>query len=392
MMNAAETAALFIRTTLHISVTYYAIDSLPTSLPLSFALNQQHFGHTSLPGFLGALQAGGICMLSDRLRICYCLAHTGDSIAVIGPYRTGKLKRYEAVEDIRRCGIPAGQLDTYIRHFNALALHDAEQVGSVARALLSAVCSTEAVAGEQRIDMLQGPHAEDWYGDETVALKSADFIEDTHSLESYYISQIVQGNHENAIAAYHQLFRRTGAETPFNQTDAVEGMAILRTVTRVATRQAGVSSAAINAITEHYKLKFREAANNDELGQYALQMIREVCSLVVQHRTRPFSHTIRQAIDYIHRHLDKPLSVREIASEIHFSPNRLSAKFHHEVGVTLTAYITQKRLDAAANLLSLTSFSVQTISSQVGIPDSNYFSKLFKAQYGKTPREYRRQA
>ena len=32
---------------------------------------------------------------------------------------------------------------------------------------------------------------------------------------------------------------------------------------------------------------------------------------------------------------------------------------------------------------------IQEISSYVGYPDNNYFVKVFKAQYGLTPSEYR---
>jgi hypothetical protein len=59
-------------------------------------------------------------------------------------------------------------------------------------------------------------------------------------------------------------------------------------------------------------------------------------------------------------------------------------------GVTLTEYIRNKRLHHAAHLLRTTNLQVQTIATHCGITDLQYFSKLFKKETGKTPKEYRK--
>ena len=47
-------------------------------------------------------------------------------------------------------------------------------------------------------------------------------------------------------------------------------------------------------------------------------------------------------------------------------------------------------MKTAADFLAFTDMSIQQVSSAVGIPDSNYFTKLFKHIYGVIPSEFRR--
>jgi AraC-like DNA-binding protein len=56
----------------------------------------------------------------------------------------------------------------------------------------------------------------------------------------------------------------------------------------------------------------------------------------------------------------------------------------------LTDYINSKRLQRAAVLLQSTGANIEEIADQCGFLDPNYFARLFKRKYGKTPGEYRK--
>lgn len=56
----------------------------------------------------------------------------------------------------------------------------------------------------------------------------------------------------------------------------------------------------------------------------------------------------------------------------------------------LSAYITDVKMEKAAELLSGTDRWVHEIMESVGYQKSQYFSKIFKEKYGVTPNEYRR--
>ena len=60
-----------------------------------------------------------------------------------------------------------------------------------------------------------------------------------------------------------------------------------------------------------------------------------------------------------------------------------------ETGSTLTEYVNRKRVEHAIFLLNSTNLQIQEIAAACGIPDVNYFTKIFKKQVGNTPKEYR---
>jgi two-component system response regulator YesN len=95
---------------------------------------------------------------------------------------------------------------------------------------------------------------------------------------------------------------------------------------------------------------------------------------------------------YIYDHLDSPeLNRLEIAEAMHMNPDYLSCLFHKKYGQTLNTYITEKRIDAAKELLMNTTLYLQTISEKTGFSNSSYFHKQFKKVTGLTPQQYRNQ-
>jgi len=57
--------------------------------------------------------------------------------------------------------------------------------------------------------------------------------------------------------------------------------------------------------------------------------------------------------------------------------------------MTVGKLITQKRIEAAKKKLIESDMPIREISEIVGIPDFNYFTKVFKRATGSTPSEYR---
>ena len=52
-------------------------------------------------------------------------------------------------------------------------------------------------------------------------------------------------------------------------------------------------------------------------------------------------------------------------------------------------YIIDLRLEYASQLLASGLYTVGEVGAKCGIPDTKYFSKLFKKRFGATPRDYR---
>ena len=63
--------------------------------------------------------------------------------------------------------------------------------------------------------------------------------------------------------------------------------------------------------------------------------------------------------------------------------------FKKMTGTTFAAYLNERRLATAAELLRTTDDTVLTIAGQVGFDNLSNFNSQFKARFGMTPRQYR---
>ena len=95
-------------------------------------------------------------------------------------------------------------------------------------------------------------------------------------------------------------------------------------------------------------------------------------------------------LNYLDTHFDGPLSVAKICRELSVGKTRLYQLCKARQGKTLVQLINERRMEAAKDLLMSTDQTVQFIADTVGVPDFNYFTKLFRRHEGMTPTEFRK--
>ncbi len=105
-----------------------------------------------------------------------------------------------------------------------------------------------------------------------------------------------------------------------------------------------------------------------------------------------YIHRLNHVLDYIHGHLDQPLTLDILASEAGFSSFHFHRLFKSLVGETLSQYIWRARLEKAANLLA---YSPQTpileVSLTCGFSSPAVFSRAFRDHFEMSPSQYRKQ-
>ncbi len=93
---------------------------------------------------------------------------------------------------------------------------------------------------------------------------------------------------------------------------------------------------------------------------------------------------------YITEHLEGALSVENLCDEFHLTRVELYEIFKVSFDCTVAEFIKKCRLEKACELLRETSLPVHKIAVLCGIPDYNYFSKIFHKVYSTNPRAYRK--
>ncbi|MEV4558244.1 helix-turn-helix domain-containing protein [Kitasatospora sp. NPDC049285] len=103
-------------------------------------------------------------------------------------------------------------------------------------------------------------------------------------------------------------------------------------------------------------------------------------------------HLVRRVREHIDHHLcDPELSPESIARAHHVSVRYLHRLFEDE-GVTVSRLVQRRRLDACARELgrrSRTAPTVSAIAQRWGFVNPTHFSRVFRAAYGVSPREWR---
>ncbi|MNH98879.1 Arabinose operon regulatory protein [compost metagenome] len=98
---------------------------------------------------------------------------------------------------------------------------------------------------------------------------------------------------------------------------------------------------------------------------------------------------IESVMDWIEDHFRQPFSLELLAGELHLSSYYVSHLFKQYTGVSLTDYVTARRIREACVLLGNSGQSVQRIAREIGGLSAPYFCKLFKKHKGMTPLDYR---
>ena len=82
------------------------------------------------------------------------------------------------------------------------------------------------------------------------------------------------------------------------------------------------------------------------------------------------------------------LTLSQISTVTGFSPNYFCNIFKACTGKSVSAYLTDLRIQQAKRLLTTTSKSINLIAEDVGYESSSYFIKIFKTHMHQSPYQY----
>ena len=98
------------------------------------------------------------------------------------------------------------------------------------------------------------------------------------------------------------------------------------------------------------------------------------------------------AKSYVESHLDRAITLSDVAERLYLSPAYFSRLFKARTGSTFSAWLAQRRVARAQRYLTETGLSVTEIAARVGYREANSFTRLFRQSVGMSPTEYRKSA
>lgn len=160
--------------------------------------------------------------------------------------------------------------------------------------------------------------------------------------------------------------------TPFNRTVFLENLTNLRPLmiklNETYTRKQRFFSLRCNNILQEILIKV--AYQTDEVLSKKNELVTDI-------------------LDYIHEHFRENPTNEEIGAIFGYHPNYINSLLVKHTKMSLHKYVLDCKLAYAVQLLLTTDKSIAEVSDEINIPDSQYFSRLFKKHYHQTPSQYR---
>lgn len=98
-----------------------------------------------------------------------------------------------------------------------------------------------------------------------------------------------------------------------------------------------------------------------------------------------------EVMDHVRRHLHEDLSLSELAKIAHFSPHHFHRIFKSVTGETVADYTRRARLERAIHLMrGSPKRELSSIAVEVGFATPSDFSRVFRANYDRTPSSWDR--
>ncbi|MFG3700416.1 GlxA family transcriptional regulator [Micromonospora sp. NPDC047620] len=103
----------------------------------------------------------------------------------------------------------------------------------------------------------------------------------------------------------------------------------------------------------------------------------------------PEAATLEPVLEWLMRHLDRPVTVDELAARAGMAPRTFARRFRAETGTTPHDWLTNQRVLLARRLLEETRLSVEAVADRAGFGDAAALRHHFTRRVGATPQTYR---
>ena len=163
--------------------------------------------------------------------------------------------------------------------------------------------------------------------------------------------------------------------------------------TAIITRgciQHGLEAERSFQMSDYYIRKLDTAKTASQVEQIHNNMVLDFTGKMrLIRRDHGLSRPIRKCIDLIYAGIQDRITVEELAQKTNVSTSYLSRQFSRELGIPISDYIREKKIERAEELLKRTDYSVLDISCMLGFSSQSHFIQVFKSIVGMTPKKYR---
>lgn len=205
---------------------------------------------------------------------------------------------------------------------------------------------------------------------------------------------ILSGDYQKIQAYYDNLLSDETARLPHVASTNLRSaknitISSIAVTSRLAI-EAGVSYHTAMTLSDYYIAQVERCdlfATTLELNR---AMILDFTKRISYAKHPPFENTtLAEVYRYIQEHLYQKISVQDIADHLGYNNSYFSDYFHKHMGMTLSRYINEQKVQAAKYDLRETNKSLGEIANALAFSSQQQFQNTFKKIAGETPLHYR---
>jgi len=348
---------------------------------------------------LGEILPKTIHMLVDGYLCKYIyLQLPGDdlkNVLVIGPYQTKAFNNQEILELAEKNGVQPSKMRDFESYYSGLPI-----VGDEGQIISLVETFGEFIWNGSSNFRFAEYELETNFEDVSLIINKSlsenespwnyKLIETRYAYENEFLYAITQGNYHKAkllIPKFENFNFEQRNSDPIR--DLKNYCIILNTLFRKSVERGGVHPIHIDRVSAEIAKKIELRTSVEDIESLMREMVKIYCQLVNKHSVRDYSPTVQKVVVMIETNLASDLSLSELATSLNINASYLSTVFKKETGKTITAYVNDRRIELAQELLKTTNLQIQTIAQYCGILDVHYFTRLFKKVSGVSPKQYR---
>lgn len=143
-------------------------------------------------------------------------------------------------------------------------------------------------------------------------------------------------------------------------------------------------------LSDFYILKMDSMQNKRAIADLHANMSLDFTGkMLLLKKNAVISKPITMCIEYVYNHIHDRITVEDLAEHTELSTSYLSRLFKKELGIAVSDYIREKKIDKAQNLLKYSDFSTVEIANYLSFSSQSHFIQTFEKLVGLTPKKYR---
>ena len=116
-----------------------------------------------------------------------------------------------------------------------------------------------------------------------------------------------------------------------------------------------------------------------------------LCTVIIEKSHSKEYYELEESINYIENNLTQKSQIYELAKMCNLCETQYRKLFKKEFGVSPVKYMNKLRISNAVSKMSSGYYSMAEVSELCGFSDQKYFNKIFKAETGKSPSQYKKE-